>query len=139
VEAVATVRVRYADTDQMGVVYHSNYLRYFEIGRAEWIRGRGLSYRQMEAEGFLLPVVEVFARYRAPARYDDLIEIRAAPADVRRASLRFAYQLVRAPGQAEPALLVEGYTLHACVGADGRPRRLPPHIASLLEGGQDGS
>jgi acyl-CoA thioester hydrolase len=70
------VRVRYADTDQMGVTYHANYLVWFEVGRTDWLRGSGWTYRDMEEAGVSLPVIEVFCQYRQPARYDDEIEIR---------------------------------------------------------------
>jgi len=129
----ARARIIYGDTDQMGVVYYANYLRFFEIGRAEWIRARGRAYRDLEQEGLRLPVVEAYARYLRPARYDDLIEIDVEPADVRRASLRFCYRLRRAD---DSTMLVEGYTLHAAVGPDGRPRRLPADVLRLLTGGE---
>ncbi len=129
----ARVRITYGDTDQMGVVYYANYLRFFEIGRAEWIRARGRAYRDLEQEGLRLPVVEAYARYLRPARYDDLIEIDVEPADVRRASLRFYYRLRRAD---DGTVLVEGHTLHAAVGPDGRPRRMPADVLRLLTGGE---
>src|SRR5438105_3963445 len=100
-----TVRVRYADTDQMGVVYYANYLRYFEVARAEWLREGGLPYRAVEEEGAMLPVIEAHVRYLAPARYDDLLAIDCGPSEVRHASARFAYE-VRRDGR----LLAEGWT-----------------------------
>ena len=126
---VARIRVTYADTDQMGVVYYANYLRFFEVGRAEWIRARGRAYRDLEADGLRLPVVEAYARYHAPARYDDLIDIEVAPADVRRVSLRFYYRVRRA---SDGVLLAEGHTRHAAIGPDGRPRRMPDDVLELL-------
>jgi acyl-CoA thioester hydrolase len=132
----ARIRITYADTDQMGVVYYANYLRFFEVGRAEWIRARGRPYRDLEAAGLKLPVVEAYARYRAPARYDDLVAIDVAPADVRRASLRFMYVLRR---EEDGLVLCEGHTLHASVGPDGRPRRLPDDVLRLLGGETHGS
>src|SRR5512141_1787198 len=90
------VRVIYGDTDQMGVVYYGNYLRYFEAGRNEFIRARGLRYRDFEERfGLRLPVAEAQVRYRAPARYDDLISVETSLAEVRRASARFEYRIVR--------------------------------------------
>jgi acyl-CoA thioester hydrolase len=130
--AVARIRVCYGDTDQMGVVYYANYLRFFEIARAEWLRRGGRSYGDIEASGVRLPVIEAHVRYRAPARYDDLLEIDASPTDTKRASVRFVYALRRAEGG---ALLAEGHTLHACTGPDGRPRRLPEDVLHLLQGG----
>src|SRR5881409_3481599 len=133
--AAARIRVIYGDTDQMGVVYYANYLRFFEIGRAEWIRARGRAYHDLEADGLRLPVVEAYARYRAPARYDDLIDIDVEPRDVRRVSLRFEYRLRRV---GDDALIAEGHTLHASVGPNGRPRRLPDDVLRLLTGGPGG-
>jgi acyl-CoA thioester hydrolase len=130
VERTAVYRVIYGDTDQMGVVYHGNYLRLFEIGRAEWIRSRGRPYGRFEREGYFLPVVEAGLRYRLPARYDDEVAIHAAISDVRGASLRFTYALRRL---ADEALLVEGHTLHACVGPDGKVRPLPDELRALLQ------
>ncbi len=129
----ATVRVIYGDTDQMGVVYYANYLRYFEVGRCEWLRARGCDYRAIEATGVLLPVVEAQVRYRSPARYDDLVEIDATPIESKAATVKFVYRLERG-GSGE--LLAEGYTVHACLDRDGRPRRFPPSLKALL--GVDG-
>jgi acyl-CoA thioester hydrolase len=125
------VRVRYADTDQMGVVYHANYLHFFEIGRAEWLRAQGRSYREMEDMGHLLPVIETHVRYRAPARYDDLLEVVATPDELRAASVRFVYEVRRA---GDGALLAEGWTRHACMRRDGRPVRWPAEIEAILRG-----
>jgi len=126
---VATLRVLYADTDQMGVVNNVHYLRYFELGRAEWIRRRGKSYKQIEKEGSLLPVAEAFVKYREPARYDDLLDVEVEVSDVRAASLVFRYAIKRA---GDGALLCEGYTKHACVDRDGKVKRFPPELLKLL-------
>jgi acyl-CoA thioester hydrolase len=127
-KTVATeIRVRYGDTDQMGVVYYANYLRYFEVARAEWLRAQGRTYRDMEARGHLLPVVEARVRYLQPARYDDLLAVEATPGEVRLASLRFDYRVRRGE-----ETLAEGWTTHACVGREGRPVRLPAEIVALL-------
>ena len=134
--SVARYRVLYGDTDQMGYLYYGNYMRLFEIGRAEWIRAAGGTYHSMERAGTFLPVVEAFARYKLPARYDDVIDIRAQPAEVRRASVRFEYALHRADGG---DLLAFGHTLHAFTGADGRPKRMPEDILRLLGGENHGS
>jgi acyl-CoA thioester hydrolase len=123
------VRVRYADTDQMGFVYYANFLRYFEVARAEWLRSGGLPYSSVESEGALLPVVEAHVRYLAPARYDDLLAIDCGPASVRAASARFTYEVRRGD-----QLLVEGYTTHACIDRNGRPRRFPAPLRALLVG-----
>jgi acyl-CoA thioester hydrolase len=126
---VGEVRVLYADTDQMGVVNNVHYLRWFEVGRAEWIRAHGLTYRQIEAEGVMLPVVEARLRYRAPARYDDRIAIAAEPRELRAASVSFYYELVRVE---DGVLLCDGHTRHACVALDGCVRRFPADLAAVL-------
>lgn len=128
----AHVRVIYGDTDQMGVVYYANYLRYFEAARAEWLRAQGYDYRSFEKGGHFLPVIEAHVRYRAPARYDDLLAIDIHPIEPRAASVRFEYTL-RRDGESEA--LAEGYTVHACVGREGRPCRFPPEILALLRDG----
>ena len=124
------VRVRYGDTDQMGVVYYANYLRWFEVARAEWLRAHGLAYREIEASGALFPVTEAHVRYRQPARYDDDVAIECWPSAVRAASLRFEYRVRRGD-----ELLAEGFTGHACIDAAGRPRRFPAAVRALLVGG----
>jgi len=130
----ARQRVIYGDTDQMGVVYYANYLRYFEHARNELLRERGGSYRALEAQGLMLPVVEVGVTYRAPARYDDLLligtEVRAAS----RVRLTFAYQVTR---QGESTELCSGYTVHACISTAGKPTRLPEHILQLVSRGEE--
>jgi acyl-CoA thioester hydrolase len=125
----AQVRVLYADTDQMGVVNNVHYLRYFEIGRAEWIRSSGKSYKQIETEGNLLPVVEAHLRYKESARYDDVLDIETHVEDVRAASMTFAYAIRR---QGDGALLCEGWTKHACLGADNKLTRFPDELLALL-------
>jgi acyl-CoA thioester hydrolase len=125
------LRVIYGDTDQMGVVYYANYLRYFEAGRNEYIRARGLRYRDFEERfGLRLPVAEAGVSYKLPARYDDLIDVEVSMAEVRRASARFEYRLLR-----EGALLATGHTVHACVDLEGRLRRLPADLVSRLTQG----
>jgi acyl-CoA thioester hydrolase len=127
----ARLRVIYGDTDQMGVVYHANYFRYFEFSRIEFFRAHGQSYRDLERDGVMLPVVEASASYKAPARYDDLLLIRPTLSEVRRVSLTFTYELVR---EEEPSrILCTGRTVHACVGRDGRPTRLPDGLVQLLQ------
>jgi acyl-CoA thioester hydrolase len=127
----ARLRVIYGDTDQMGVVYHANYFRYFEFSRMEFFRARGGNYREMEEQGFQLPIVEVSAQYKAPARYDDLLVIRPTVSELRRASVAFTYEVFR---DGDPSsLLCAGRTLHACMGRDGRLRRLPEAFIRLVE------
>ena len=123
----ARVRVRYAETDQMGVVYHSNYLIWFEVGRVEFIRQLGLNYKQMEEEyGCGISVVDVHARYRAPARYDDELIVETRLLASRGAVIRFGYRILRV---ADGALLCEGETFHVCVGMDMKKRVLPQKYA----------
>lgn len=125
----ARTRVIYGDTDQMGVVYYANYFRYFELSRSEFFRSLGGSYVELERQGFGLPVVEATARYRAPAKYDDVIVIEVRLAELRRASLRFEYEVRRDP---DGAPLATGHTVHACVGPEGKPAGLPPDVVRLL-------
>jgi acyl-CoA thioester hydrolase len=120
------VRVRYAETDQMGVVYHSNYLIWFEVGRVELIRQLGLNYRQMEEEGCGIAVVDVHARYKAPARYDDELVIETRLLAARGAVVRFGYRILRI---ADGLLLCEGETMHVVVGMDMKKRSLPAKYA----------
>jgi acyl-CoA thioester hydrolase len=123
----ACVRVRYAETDQMGVVYHSNYLVWFEIGRVELIRSMGLDYKRMEAEeGCGIAVVDVHVRYRAPARYDDELVVRTTLLAARGAVIRFGYKIVRVK---DDALLCEGETVHVVVDKEMKKRSLPPKYA----------
>jgi acyl-CoA thioester hydrolase len=128
------IRVIYGDTDQMGVVYYANYLRFFEAARNEFIRSKGLRYRDFEAEHrLLLPVAEAHVSYKAPARYDDLLAVEISLAEARRASARFDYRIVR---EEDGALLVTGHTVHACVDLDGRVRRLPAPLLAALSAGE---
>jgi acyl-CoA thioester hydrolase len=127
----ARVRVIYGDTDQMGVVYYANYFRYFELARSEYFRARGGSYRDVEREGRFLPVVEASCSFRGSARYDDLLVIQAEISELRRASLTFAYELRR---QGDERILCTGKTVHACVGRDGKPVRIPEQLVSMLQG-----
>jgi len=123
-------RVRYGDTDQMGFAYYANYLRWFEVGRAEMLRSLGTSYRDVEAEGTALPVVEARCRYLKPARYDDLLAIETGVQSVGRASVRFGYRVVR---EADGELLAFGHTEHCFLDREGRPARPPARLAALLE------
>ena len=127
--AAARVRVCYGEVDRMGVAYYGNYLRWFEVGRGEYLRARGKPYLEWEAEGVGMPVIEAHVRYRKPALYDDLLEVRTAPASIDRVRVRFDYQVVRL---SDGDLLAEGYTVHACTGKSGRPRRFPPDLLDQL-------
>lgn len=126
------LRVRYAETDQMGVVYHAHYFVWFEVGRVEYCRRRGVVYRDLEQQaGLYMAVSEARCRYLHPARYDDEIIVRTSLARLRRRSLTFAYQAIRA---ADGVLLAEGETVHIFLSPDARPRTLPPSVAQALQG-----
>jgi acyl-CoA thioester hydrolase len=122
------VRVIFGDTDQMGVVYYANYLRYFEASRGAYLRELGHSYTEIEKWGVALPVAEVHCRYRRPARYEDLLDIHVDITEVGGASLRFEYEVRR-----DDELLAEGYTLHATVDPNGRILRMPKPLRELVE------
>jgi acyl-CoA thioester hydrolase len=125
------VRVRYAETDQMGVVYHANYLVWFEVGRVELMREMGVAYRDMEKEAdALIPVLEVTARYLASAKYDDELIIRTTLANVRSSIIRFRYQVLRA-GEEKP--LCEGESVHMVVGRDMKRKEIPAKYAEGLQ------
>ena len=129
------VRVRYAETDQMGIVYYANYLVWFEIGRVELLRSLGLAYSQLEKDHqCILPVVEASCRYRSPARYDDQIIIETRPALLRGSVIKFAYKIWRKPTQdgEERKLLAEGETVHVVCDDQLNKKPLPPeHQAAL--------
>jgi acyl-CoA thioester hydrolase len=128
------VRVRYAETDQMGIVYYANYLVWFEIGRVELLRSLGLAYSQLETEHeCILPVVEATCRYRSPARYDDQILIETRPALLRGPVIKFAYRILRkAPEGEQPTLLAEGETVHVVCDDKLNKKPLPEHYAEAL-------
>jgi len=117
-------RVPYADTDQMGVVYYANYLVYFERMRNELLRDRGVTYKELEGRGIMLPVMEAHCDYAKPARYDDLLEIRGWCETVGRTRIKCHAEVSR-----DGELLASGYTVHACLSSEtGRPVRLPADV-----------
>lgn len=123
------LRVRYGDTDQMGWVYYGNYLRWFEIGRAEMMRSLGRSYRDVEeSDGVLLPVLDARCRYFHGARYDELVTIETGVLDVGRATLRFGYRILGEDG----TRCALGYTQHCVVDRDAKPMRPPAELSRLL-------
>ncbi len=122
-------RVIYGDTDRMGQAYYGNYFRWFEIGRSEFFRVLGLTYREIEERGFFLPVAECGARYHAPARYDDLLVIETGLDSTVRGGIRFQYRIYRKQGM---ELLAEGFTHHAFVDVSGRVVRPPSFIRELI-------
>jgi len=126
----ARVRVRYAETDQMGVVYHANYLVWFEVGRVELMRALGFDYRDMEKEdGCMIAVVEATARYKAPAKYDDELIIRTWLKKQSGVRVEFGYEVLRA---ADGALLCEGETKHVVIDRAMKPTRLPAKYAEAM-------
>ena len=127
----STVRVRYAETDQMGVVHHASYLPWFEVARTEYLRGRGLSYKLLEEKGFALPVVNLSVTYMKPAKYDDLLAVTARLFLATPVRFAFEYELKR-EGSDTP--LCKATTEHVAVDATGRPRRIPTDILSILGG-----
>jgi len=127
-ERVHAVRVRYAESDQMGVSYYANYLVWFEVGRTEWLRARGCTYREWEARGIFLPVTEAYCRYILPSRYDDRLFIVTRLGALARVSLRFDYRVLHEDGR----LAATGHTDHAFLSSEGRPVRIPSDLANLL-------
>ena len=122
------LRVTYADTDQMGVVYYANYLKYFEIGRTEYVRDLGATYKALEEEGVFLAVSEAYCRFRAPARYDELVTVRTWVSRLRPTRIDFSHEVVGESG----ALLTQGKTILACLGRDRKPMPLPPRLREGL-------
>lgn len=132
-EQLTDLRVRYAETDQMGVVYHANYLVWCEIGRTDFIRALGRPYAQLEAEGVRLAVAEASLRFHAGATYDDPIRVRTRLTAVRSRAIAFTYRIERADRE---QLLVTAQTTLMCMGEDGRTRALPQELRHLLEAAQ---
>lgn len=124
-ESTSIVRVRYAETDRMGVVYYANYLVWFEVGRADLMRTFGRTYRQLEEEGVVLPVIEAHCEYKQSARYDEELEIRTTGAVLSPVRLKFLYDIVR---RADGLTVASGHTIHAAVDPGGKPRRLPEEL-----------
>jgi len=119
----ATVRVRYAETDQMGVVYHANYLIWFEVGRVELMRALGFEYKLMEIEDdCFIVVAEVSCRYLHPARYDELLRVRTRISDAGNRIVRYSYELLR---DSDDSILATGASTHVICGKDGKPKQLP--------------
>lgn len=135
------IRVRYGETDQMGVAYHAEYLVWCEVARTDFIRALGFSYAEMERQGVLLAVAEANLRYHASARYDDLVRIETRLENVKSRSLTFRYDLRRigASGAQEGERLVTASTMLVSIAAGGKLVSLPPAIRSLLEGAVEGA
>ncbi len=126
-------RVRYAETDQMGIVYYANYLVWFEIGRTDFCRQQGFVYKEMEQQdGLYIIVAEATCRYKAPARYDDEIVVRTRLSSCRKRVLVFDYEVCRAE---DDEILAEGQTVHVITDRNGRPRALPDKYRELFLAG----
>ena len=121
--------MRYAETDQMGVVYYANYFVWFEVGRTDLLPDADWSYRAMETDGYMLSVIEAHCEYRQPARYDDELEVRTTGVLLSPVRVAFGYEVVR---PADGAVLAVGRTVHASLDRDGRPCRLPARVRSLF-------
>jgi acyl-CoA thioester hydrolase len=128
-ESTSTVRVRYAETDQMGVAWHGEYFAWFEVGRTDFLRERGCTYKELEEQGLRLPVVEAHARFLRPAHYDDVLEVRTRLARVTGVRVCFDYEVRRAGTEGAVAV---GQSVHASVDRQGRLRRLPPELLERL-------
>jgi len=124
------LRVRYAETDQMGVVYYSNYLVWFEVGRAEYLRSLGTSYKEFERHGVRIVVAEAYCKYESPARYDDLIVVRTNLSEIKARSMKYRYTILR---KADRKLLASGYTTHVFIGRNGKPVKMPKWVLNYIE------
>lgn len=125
-----SVRVRYAETDQMGVVYHGNYAQYFEMGRVEWLRNLGISYKWMEENGVMLPVVSLQMNYKKPARYDDLLRVKTIFKSQTSVKIEFEYEIYNAENQ----LLTTGYSMLVFVDMKtGRPMVPPSYVTEKIK------
>jgi acyl-CoA thioester hydrolase len=127
--SISVVRVRYAETDKMGVVYYAHYFVWFEIGRTDWLREAGATYRAMESDGVALPVIEAHCEYTHGARYDDEIEVRTRARMISPVRIAFDYVLARRP---DGMTIASGYTVHVTINSAGRPTRLPAYVKDLL-------
>jgi acyl-CoA thioester hydrolase len=133
--STSNLRVRYAETDQMGIVYYANFFVWFEIGRTDFCRQQGFAYRDMEEQdGLYIMVAETRCRYKAPARYDDEIQVRTCLKSCRKRVLTFGYEIYR---QSSDEILAEGETVHVITDRHGRPRVLPDKYRQLLEAGSE--
>ena len=138
------IRVRFCETDLMGIVHHANHLVYFEAGRVEWLRRRGVTYAEWATRGVHLPVVDAGVRYRAPAFFDDVLVVETRLTELRSVSLRFDYRLVRngRPGDVgalTPVLLAEGFTKLASIDQAHTLRKIPDDVAAILRAGEQDS
>lgn len=124
------IRVRYGETDQMGHAYYANYLFWFEQARGRWCRDRGFTYKQLEEKGFMLPVVEAFARYKGEVKYDDWITVQIWVPEIKRAAIRFEYAVVN---ETSGKVVTEGHTWHVLMGSERKAVTIPPEIRAWLD------
>lgn len=123
------IRVRYAETDQMGVAYYANYLIWFEVGRTELCRDKGFRYKDLEELGYRLVVTEVYCKYRNSARYDEIVTVRTHLKEINKRRITFGYQILRKEGE---ELIAEGETRHICVDSNGKTKSLPEKFLNCL-------
>jgi acyl-CoA thioester hydrolase len=123
------IRIRYKDTDRMGVVYYGNYLTFFEIGRSEYMRKLGFPYSRLEREGYSLVVTEAMAKYHANVGYDSLIRVKTAITELRKVRLRFDYEVI----SENNIRLVSGHTIHACLNSNQKLVKIPPEMMRIIE------
>ena len=121
------LRVRFCETDLMGIVHHGSYLVYFEAGRVEWLRRRGVTYADWASRGVHQPVVEAHVSYKAPSRFDDLLRVETTLSELRSVSMKFSYAIRR-----ESTLIAEGYTRLGCIDAEHKLLRIPDHMRDVL-------
>lgn len=126
---ISKIRVIYADTDAMGIVYHTNYIKWFEIGRTELLRDMGIYYAVFESRGFNLPLTKAYCHYFLPARYDQVLLIETKIEYVKRASVKFNCSIW---DEQQEKKLVEGYTVHACTNSEGKIVRIPEDVVDLI-------
>ena len=122
-------RVRYQETDQMGVVYYANFFVYFEMGRTEYLRNLGLPYSELEKEQVYFPVTEAHCRFRSPAYYDDILVIQTWISEIKHATIEFSYKVLR---ESDNNIVVEGCTKLACLNASRKPTPMPEKLRKLL-------
>ena len=126
---ISKIRVIYADTDAMGIVYHTNYIKWFEIGRTELLRDMGIYYAVFESRGFNLPLTKAYCHYLLPARYDQVLLIETKIEYIKRASVKFNCSIW---DEQQEKKLVEGYTVHACTNSEGKIVRIPEDVVDLI-------
>jgi acyl-CoA thioester hydrolase len=129
-ESFERIRVRYGETDQMGHAYYANYLLWFEVARGGWCRDRGFTYKMLEDKGYFLPVVEAHLRYKGEVKYDETIQVRIRLAEIKRAAVKFEYEIFNENTQ---KVTTEGYTWHVLMGSERRAVTIPEEIREWLE------